>query len=374
MGADAFMTEEKAIGYVDLPRQHAALKSEILAAVDRVLTHGQFILGPEVAELEHRLAALLRARHVVGVANGTDALMLGLRLAGVGPGDQVITVSHSFVATGSAIAMLGAVPVFVDVDERTMLMDPGLVGRAITPRTKAILPVHLNGFACDLAPLQDICQRRGLALVEDVAQAIGARYHGRCVGTFGIGCGSLHPLKILSACGDAGYVVVDDDATRARLTTMRNIGLVDRDHCAVVSSNSRLDTLQAAILLVKLDHLERFQAARRAHAAAYRAALGGHVVLPPEDDGAVYSAFVVRHERRDALQEHLRRHGVDAKVHYPVPIHRQKAFSEHASTPLPVTERTVARILSLPVTPELTVADREHVIRSVLAFPRSEAS
>jgi dTDP-4-amino-4,6-dideoxygalactose transaminase len=365
------MTVSTAIPYVDMPGQHAALKAEILAAVDGVLSHGQFILGPEVARFEGRLAELLGARHVVGVGNGTDALVLALRLAGVGRGDEVITVSHSFVATAASIALLGATPVFVDIDEGTMLMNPELAERAITSRTKAILPVHLNGLACDMSRIVEICDRHGVALVEDSAQSIGARYRGRCAGTFGIGCGSLHPLKVLGACGDAGYVVLKDDRDRERMLRMRNIGLADRDHCEMVSGNSRLDTVQAAILLVKLDHFERFLLARRAHAAAYQAALRGHVVLPPDDAGAVHSAFVIRHSKRDALIAHLRERGVDAKVHYPIPIHRQRAFASFAPrAPLPVTERTVDTILSLPVTPELTESAREQVIRSVLAFPR----
>ncbi len=358
------------VPYLDLAAQHRPLKPQLLAAIERVLDHGQFILGPEVNELEQRLASALGVPHVVGVSNGTDALVLALKLAGVGPSDEVITVSHSFVATASAICLVGARPVFVDIDDATMTMDPSLVERAWTPRTRAVLPVHLNGFPAAVEPLAEICARRGAALIEDCAQAIGARVKGRSVGTHGLGCFSLHPLKVLSACGDAGFITVPTAEQAAALRRMRNLGLVDRDHCDTIDSNMRLDTLQAAMLLVKLEQLSSYVEARRAHAAAYRAGLKDVVTLPP-DDGAntqVYSAFVVRHERRDALRAFLAERGIDAKIHYPIPIHRQRAFGAWAATPLPVTDRTCARILSLPVTPELGAAQRDEVIDAIRTF------
>ncbi|MFH1465754.1 MAG: DegT/DnrJ/EryC1/StrS family aminotransferase [Pseudomonadota bacterium] len=355
---------------VDLPAQHAPLEEEILTAVRRVLRHGQFILGPEVRRLEAALEEILGVRHVIGVGNGTDALVLALRAHGVGPGDEVITVSHSFFATTSAITLVGAAPVYVDVDPATMLMDPALLPAARTPRTRAVLPVHLNGHPCDMGRIAAFCQEHGLALVEDCAQALGARWGGRCVGAFGTGCFSLHPLKILGACGDGGAVATDDDALAGWLRRARDLGKLDRDRCGEVSGNSRLDALQAAILGVKLPRLEGWIERRRAHAAAYRAALGGCVEPPPEDppDGrAVYTFFVVRHPARDRLIGALADRGVDARVHYPIPIHRQPAFSAWPAGPLPHTERTVGEILSLPVTPELSDADRERVIGAVLA-------
>ncbi len=350
---------------IDLPAQHAALEDEILEAVRRVLRHGWFVLGPEVERLEAALAARLGVRHVVGVANGTDALALALRAHGVGPGDEVLTVSHSFFATATAIALAGAVPVFVDVDPETMLMDPAGLGAALTERTRAVLPVHLAGHPCDMDAIGAFCRRNDLALVEDCAQAIGARWAGRAVGGFGTGCFSLHPLKNLGACGDAGFVATDDEARAAWLRQARNLGKIDRDNCGFVSGNSRLDALHAAILAVKLERLDPWLERRREHARAYRAALAGHLRMPPEEPrgGYIsYNFFVVRHPQRDRLLELLIEGGVEAKVHYPVPIHLQQAFARYHRAPLPVTERLVAEILSLPVHPELSDEQRERVI------------
>ncbi len=353
------------IPYVDLPAQHAELEDAILEAVRGVLRHGWFVLGPEVERLEQALAQRLSVRHVIGVSTGTDALVLALRAHCVGPGDEVITVSHSFFATAVAIELVGAVPVFVDIDPETMLLDPGLLEGAVTPRTKAVLPVHLMGIPCDMDRTVAFCREHDLVLVEDCAQAIDASWRGRHVGSFGTGCFSLHPLKNLSACGDAGFVSTNDDEIAAWIRQARNIGIRDRDHCDFVSGNSRLDALHAAILLVKLQHLDAWTAARRAHAAAYRATLAGLVLLPPAvpvHGRAVYHAFVVRHPQRDRIVASLRDQGIDAKVHYPIPIHRQPAFAQRVTGPLPHTERVVAEILSLPVTPELDQAGRSRVV------------
>jgi dTDP-4-amino-4,6-dideoxygalactose transaminase len=362
------------VPYVDLVAQHRQLRAELLRAVERVLEHGQFILGPEVAELETRLAARLGARHVVTCASGTDALLLALRLRGIGPGDEVITVAHSFVATANAIALTGALPVFVDIDERTMAMDPERAMAAIGPRTRAIIPVHLNGYPVDVTTLRSIAEERGIAVIEDCAQAIGAMRGGRQVGTDGIGCFSLHPLKALSACGDAGFVAVHADEDAATLRRMRNHGLVDRDHCAEVGLNSRLDTLQAALILPKLEHLSAWLQARRDNARRYREDLAGIVQLPPDDEHVEqsYSAFVVRHPERDLLRQLLAARGVDAKVHYPVPIHRQHAYAGRPVQPLPVTERVVRQILSLPVSPELSHEQHRWVVAAVKDAVRQE--
>ncbi len=356
------------IPYIDLVSHHAALRAEILEAVGRVLDHGQFVLGPEVAAFEAEIARRLDVRHVIAVGTGTDALVLALRARGVGPGDEVITVSHSFVATATAVRLVGATPVLVDVDDATMTMDPLALEHAVTARTKAVIPVHLGGWPCDLTAIQDVCNRHDLHLIEDCAQSVGARHRGRSVGTYGVGCFSLHPLKVLSALGDGGFLTTHSDEEAALFRKLRNNGLRDRDHVQLVSPNSRLDTVQAAALLVKLKYLDGWVAQRRAHADAYREALGAVVrVLPPEHprDLCVYSTFVIRHPQRDRLAEALRRRGVDVKVHYPVPIHRQEAYATLPCAPLPVTERVVAEILSLPVTPELSVAGREQVIEAV---------
>lgn len=350
------------VPYVDLAAQHQTLRAELVEAVGRVLDHGQFILGPEVKALEEQLAALLGVRHVVGVSSGTEALLLALRLCGIGRGDEVITISHSFVATASAIMLAGATPVFVDIDEPTMLMDAGCLEAALTPRTRAVLPVHLNGTLCNMEPIQAFCESHGLALIEDGAQALGASEAGRFAGTFGIGAFSLHPLKILGACGDGGFITVRDPDEARQLRKMRNIGLRDRDHCDLVASNNRLDTVQAAILQVKLRYLDDWLAVRTEHAKAYRSALDGRVVLPP---AGIYSAFVIRHPRRDALLAALRKRGIDARVHYPLAIHQQTPFAHLLRGPLPVTERVIGQILSLPVSAELGVEDRSAVIEAL---------
>lgn len=363
------------IPYVDLVAHNAPLKEALLAAVARVLSHGQFINGPEVSELEEKLAAFLGVSQIVGVSNGTDALVMALRLAGVGPGDEVICPSHSFVATASSIRLVGATPVFADLDEQTMNVDVESVSSSITRKTRAVMPVHLNGTPAAVDALAALCERRGLALIEDCAQSIGTRLHGRSVGSLGIGCFSLHPLKVLSALGDAGFISVAKPEHAIALRHMRNIGLVDRDHCSTVSSNTRLDTVHASMVLAKLPHVSHWVDARRAHAAAYRQALSGLVALPPDegDNFHVYSAFVIRHPKRDALMAFLAERGIETKVHYPIAIHRQKAFADLPPCELPVTDKVVASILSLPVTPELSVEQRGEVIEGIRAFCKQSA-
>ena len=361
----AGMSGPPRVPYVDLRAQNRATEDAILEGFRRVLRHGQYILGPEVSEFEERMARRLGAGRVLGVGNGTDALVLALRLWDIGPGDEVITVSHSFVATASAIALVGATPVFVDVDEHTLTMDPSLADAAVTDRTRAVLPVHLAGRPADLDALTALCDARGLALIEDCAQAIGATWRGRSVGTFGVGCFSLHPLKALSALGDGGFLTLPDAEVGARASLLRNLGLSSRDHVAAVAGNSRLDSLQAAALLVKLDRLDAMLARRREHAAAYDLELPAALRRPAGDDERARwapSAYVVRHPARERLCEGLQSRGVDAKIHYPVAIHQQPPFAGFVRAPLPVTERAVSEILSLPSSSDLSVADRDRVI------------
>src|SRR5206468_7651040 len=289
------------IPYANLAGQHAALRDELLAAVGRVLDHGKFILGPEVGEFERRFAAVCGVDHAVAVGNGTDALVLALRVLNIGAGDEVITVPNSFVASAAAIALLGARPVFVDVAD-DLNIDVGRIDAAITPRTRAILPVHLTGRPVQMGPLMEIARRRTLRVVEDCAQAVCAEYDGQRVGSFGdVGCFSLHPLKTLNACGDGGVLTTADKAIAARLRELRNIGLKTRDECVVWSGNSRLDTLQAALLLVKLAHLDEWTERRRANAAAYQRLLADvrQIRLPMDRAGerAVYHTFVIQAER-----------------------------------------------------------------------------
>lgn len=365
---------ESALPYVDLARQHAGLKGELLQAIGHVLDHAQFVLGAEVAEFERRFAALCGVGHAIGVNSGTDALVLALSALEVGPDDEVITVPNSFVATTSAIRLLGARAVFVDV-RADLNLDPARLEAALTPRTKAILPVHLTGRPCDMGAILAVAERHGVAVVEDCAQAVGAEYRGRRVGSFGaLGCFSLHPLKNLNACGDGGVITTDDAALAAQLRTLRDLGRIGRDDCGAWAGNSRLDTIQAAVLLVKLGHLERWTTRRREIAAHYRRRLGhlGPVRLPEERPGerAVYHTFVIEAERRDALRAFLAERGIGSAVHYPLPIHLTTAGRELGYPPgsFPVAERQAARILSLPIYPELTADEVERVCEGVRGF------
>ncbi|MBI4604725.1 MAG: DegT/DnrJ/EryC1/StrS family aminotransferase [Planctomycetes bacterium] len=363
-----------AIPYVNLAKQHAAIKAEVLAAVGEVLDRGRFILGDEVAAFERRFADLCGTRCAVAVNSGTDALILALRALGIGPGHEVITAPNSFVATASAIALAGARPVFADVGDDYNL-DPERIEEAITSRTRVVLPVHLTGRPADMTAILQVAARRGLDVVEDCAQAVLAEHRGRRVGSFGrVGCFSLHPLKTLSACGDGGVLTTDDEALAGRLRVLRNLGLPARDDCVEWSGNSRLDSLQAAILLVKLQHLERWTERRRENAAAYRRELGGvdGVRVPGErpHERAVYHTFVIRARRRDDLKRRLAEEGIETAVHYPVPIHLQTAARGLGYGPgsFPAAERQAREILSLPVYPELEPAELERAARSIRRF------
>lgn len=362
------------VPYLDLAAQHRPLKAELLEAVGSVIDRGQFILGPEVAAFEAGLAAVCGTKHAVGLNSGTDALILALRALGVGPGDEVITAANSFVASASCIALAGATPVLVDVRE-DYNMDPGALERAVTPRTKAVMPVHLTGRPADMDPIQAVAKKHRLFVVEDCAQAIAAEYRGRRVGSFGsVGCFSLHPLKTLNACGDGGAAVTDDPVLRDKILLMRNLGLQSRENCTVWSSNSRLDTIQAAMLLVKLKHLDAWTDGRRRNAAFYQEALAGIPGLAfPLDQAfekAVYHTFIIQADRRDELKAFLSARGIDTAIHYPRPIHLQDAASPLAK-PLgsfPAAERQAGRILSLPVYPELTREQLQWVAASIREF------
>jgi dTDP-4-amino-4,6-dideoxygalactose transaminase len=367
------------VPYIDLVAQHSVLRHELLDAIGRVLDHGQFILGPEVEEFEDAFAKLCGTRHAVSVASGTDALVLALRVLEIGPGDEVITAPNSFVASASAIALVGARPVFVDVRDDYNI-DPDLIAAAVTRRTRALLPVHLTGRP---AAMHDICalaSSRGLAVIEDCAQAVFAELGGRRVGSFGdLGCFSLHPLKTLNAIGDAGIVTTDDEGMARRLHQLRNIGLEKRDDAVMWSSNSRLDTVQAAALLVKLRYAESWTEARRRNAREYRTALGDvdGIVVPTErpDEFSVYHTFVIEADDRDALRAQLAAVGIGTAVHYPVPIHLQTAARSlgYGRGDFPVAERQAERIVSLPVYPELTERQREFVASEIRSFEATRA-
>jgi dTDP-4-amino-4,6-dideoxygalactose transaminase len=365
---------ELAVPYVNLAGQHAPIKKEILAAVSAVLDSGQFILGEPVAEFERQFALLCGVRYAVGVNSGTDALILALRAIGIGPGDEVITVPNSFVASTACIRLLGARPVFVDVGPDYNI-DPGKIAAAVSPRTRAILPVHLTGRPCNMEPIMAVARENGLHVIEDCAQAVIAEYRGRQVGSFGtVGCFSLHPLKTLNACGDGGVLTTDDPSLYERLKVMRNIGLRRRDECVLWSHNSRLDTIQAAILLVKLRYLDQWTEKRRENARYYRAHLAGvpQVEAPAAEAEvrAVYHTFVIQADRRDALRAHLAEQGIRSAIHYPVPIHLTEAGRElgYPEGSFPTAERQARRILSLPIYPELTVAQLQRVCDTIREF------
>jgi len=369
----------KAIGttqipYVNLQAQHAAIRAELLKAIAEVIDDGQFILGGKLVEFEKQFAQLCGTRYAVGVNSGTDALLLSLKCLGIGPGDEVITVPNSFIATTSSIRILGATPVFVDVAEDYNI-DPAKIVAAVTRRTRAILPVHLTGRPCDMDSILNIAGEYNLAVIEDSAQAVLAEYRGRRVGSFGsTGCFSLHPLKTLNACGDGGIVTTNSAEIYEQLTILRNLGLKTRDDCIVWSHNSRLDNLQAAILLVKLGYVERWTTRRRENALYYQKNLKDipqiKVHKDKDSERAVYHTFVIEVERRDELQGFLSSRGIGSAVHYPVPIHLSTVGRELGYGPgsLPVAEAQARRILSLPVYPELRQEELDAVIDAISDF------
>jgi dTDP-4-amino-4,6-dideoxygalactose transaminase len=353
---------------------YLAHRAEIDAAIRGVLESGRYILGPEVMAFEQEFAAYLGVAHAVGVGSGTEALHLALRACGIGPGDEVITVAHTAVATVAAIELAGATPVLVDIDARTYTLDPGRLEAAIGARTKAIIAVHLYGQPADLAPIAEIAKRRGLRLIEDCAQAHGARYRGRVVGSFGdVAAFSFYPTKNLGAIGDGGLVATADAGLADQARLLREYGWAERYVSRVPGWNTRLDELQAAILRVKLRHLDEDNAARSRIAARYRDLLdGSDVILPVEREDAqhAYHLFVVRSARRDALLAHLERLGVRALVHYPVPIHLQTAYRDRlrGRDLLPESEAAAREVLSLPMYPELAEQDVRRVADAVSAF------
>ncbi|HOG45616.1 MAG TPA: DegT/DnrJ/EryC1/StrS family aminotransferase [Anaerolineae bacterium] len=353
---------------------YVAYQVEIDAALRRVLQSGCYILGPEVEAFEAEFAAYCGAAAAAGVGSGTEALHLALAALGIGPGDEVVTVAHTAVATVSAIEMCGARPVLVDVDPASYTLDPQALRAGITPRTRAVIPVHLYGQAADLDPILDVARRQGIAVVEDCAQAHGATYRGRRVGTWGdVGCFSFYPTKNLGAFGDGGAVVSCDAALAERVRLLRQYGWRERYTSSIAGWNSRLDELQAALLRVRLAHLEEDNARRRRLAGLYGGRLaGGPVALPAEMPYGehVYHLYVVRSAWRDELQRFLAARGVQTGIHYPVPVHLQPAYSRLGCGPgaLPVTERLAAEILSLPMFPELSADDAGRVAAAVCEF------
>lgn len=363
------------IPLVDLQAQYRDLKSEVDRAVLSAIESGQFILGPEIAAFEADFAAYLGAKHFVACQSGTSAITLMLQASGVGPGDEVITTPLSFFASSEGIMQAGAVPVYADVDAGTLNLDPREVEKAITPKTKALLPVHLYGQPADMGALASIAKKKGLQLFEDAAQAAGSLYGGRKAGALGkAGSFSFYPGKNLGAYGDAGGVATDDAEIASTLRRLRNHGCEVKNIHLLPAGNERLETIQGAVLGVKLPYLDRWNAARRRHAESYRKALAGTSGLRFIDDlpGVTSNRhlFVVRHERRDALLAHLRGLGVMADVHYPLASHLQPALGARRGREgqFPAAEKACAEVLSLPLFPELTPAQIDRVAAAVRSF------
>ncbi|MBI5657700.1 MAG: DegT/DnrJ/EryC1/StrS family aminotransferase [Geobacter sp.] len=358
------------IPMVDLKVQYHALKDEIDGGILTALENTQFILGPNVTALEQETAAYLGVKHAIACASGTDALHLALAAAGVGPGDEVITTPFTFIATAEAICDVGATPVFVDIDPKSFNIDPACIEAAITPRTKAVLPVHLFGQPADLRAIAEICTRRGLLLLEDCAQSFGASIDGVMTGAWGLfGCFSFFPSKNLGCYGDGGLITTNDDAMAEQVKMLRNHGSKVRYHHDVIGYNSRLDELQAVILRVKLKHMDAFTAGRRRVAHLYSTLLAGSVLTPPCEDGIglhVYHQYTTLTARRDAVMEALSKAQIASAIYYPIPLHQQNVFSaDCAGLRLPVTEDVAARCLSLPVFPEMTDDQVRQVVEVV---------
>jgi dTDP-4-amino-4,6-dideoxygalactose transaminase len=365
--------------FLDLRAQFVTIRDEVMQAVAQVFESQYFILGPEVKLLEDEVAAKLSSKFAVGCASGTDALILSLLAAGIGEGDEVITTPFSFIATAGSIAYVGAKPVFVDIDPVSFNMNPALLEAAITPKTRAIMPVHLFGLPADMDPILAIARAHKLVIIEDAAQAIGSRYAGRFTGTFGdYGCFSFFPSKNLGGAGDGGMITTDDPAIAERLQMLRVHGSKKKYFHEIIGTNSRLHALQAAVLRVKLRHLDAWQRGRQNRADRYRrlfesAGLSSFVSVPPRPPAKfehVYNQFTIRSSRRDDLKAFLQTAGVPSEIYYPLCIHLQEAFAYlgHAPGDFPESEKASREVLSLPVYPELTDAKQDRVVQAIADF------
>jgi len=367
------------IPFFDLKRQYSGIKPEIDAAITKVLEGGQFVLGEELAAFETEFARYVGAKHAFGVGSGTDALFLSLLGMGVGQGDEVITAANTYIATALTVSHAGAKPVLVDIDEMTFNMDTALLEKAVTERTKAIVPVHLFGLPADMDPIMELAEKHGLKVLGDVAQACGSEYKHRKIGSMAdVDAFSFYPTKPLGAYGDGGMVTTNDDDIAEKIRLLRNYGETTKYHHAIKGFNSRLDEMQAAILRVKMKHLDQWIAMRRKNAGAYTEALQGpSVIMPSEPAGYkhVYYLYVVRSKRRDALQEHLASKGVGTMVHYPIPIHMQSAYNDAGwkKGDFPAAERSAEEMISLPMYPELRKDEIGYVTESISEFGRGRA-
>jgi dTDP-4-amino-4,6-dideoxygalactose transaminase len=367
------MNAQTVVPFVDLKAQYQTIRDEVRAEVDNVFESTQFILGDAVEKFERDFAAFLGVKHVLGVGSGLDALRLALEAAGVGAGDEVIIPANTFIAPALAVSGTGATPVLVDCREDTYQIDPELIEQAITARTKVIMPVHLYGQSADIKAIVEIARNHKLEVIEDAAQAHGARFLGQRCGGFGLaGCFSFYPGKNLGAYGDGGAVATNDDDFAKKVNSLRNYGQKQKYVHVEKGTNSRLDTVQAAILNVKLQHLDDWNAARRAHAAMYSDSLADKFGVPALDPRSehIFHLYVVRTRNRDELQKHLNSHGIQTGIHYPIPIHLQEAYRDLGlgKGSFPVTEKLADEILSLPMFPELTHQQIELVVDALSTF------
>lgn len=366
-------SQKMQVPYIQLGLQNIEIKQELLAEFWKIMESGQFIMGEALSNFEKSFVALAQSKYALGVANGTDALFLSLKALGIKPGDEVITAPNSFLASASAITIAGCTPVFADVREDFNL-DPEKVEKAITPKTKAIIVVHLTGRPAPMNELLAVAQKHKLHIIEDCAQAVTAEYMNKRVGSLGtIGCFSLHPLKNLAASGDGGVITTSNEAVYNYLVKARNHGLKNRDECEFWSYNSRLDNLHAALLNVKLKALDKWTERRRLIAKKYYKAFKDMDMIAPDDkpyERAVYHTYIIQSKERNKLKEYLMANGIDTKIHYPIPIHLQEAAKGlgYKKGDFPVTEKQAETILSLPVYPELTDEQVEYVIEHVRLF------
>ena len=374
----AVATQE--IPLVDLKAQYATIRDEVRAAIDEVLESMQLTIGPNVRAFDQEFARFIGTKHSIGVGSGTDALQLAIRACGVSAGDEVITVSHTFFATVEAILYASARPILVDVAERTMMMDPAAVANAITPRTKAIIPVHLYGRTTDMKPLRQLAQDRNITIIEDAAQAHGALLEdGLKAGAAGrAGCFSFYCSKNLGAYGEAGSITTNDDGLADELRALREHGQSTRYYHPVIGYNARLDEIQAAVLRIKLRRLSEWNGRRREIARAYDRLLAGSGVITPEipaGERHVFYVYCIRvgGGRRDALRKYLGEHGIGTQIHYPVPIHLQESaeFLGYRQGDLPVTEKLAGEVLSIPMYPELTDGQIDRVTSSIREFMKA---
>lgn len=360
------------IPLLDLRAQYAGIRQEVLAAVSEVLESQICILGPKVAELETQVAKLSDCNFGVGVSSGTDALLAALMALGIGDGDEVITTPFTFFATAGCIARLGARPVFVDIDPRTYNMEPSQIEKVITPRTKAIIPVHLFGQMCDMDPIMEIAQKHHLYVIEDAAQAISSTYKGRKAGSIGtLGCFSFYPSKNLGGAGDGGMIVTNDPDLQERLEVLRAHGSKPKYYHKFVGGNFRLDPIQAAVLLVKLPHLNAWSEARRRNAELYNQLFAGSPVGTPwvsPDAVSIFNQYVIRVQDRDDLVNHLNANQIGSDIYYPVPLHLQECFAYlgYRQGEMPESERAAKEVLALPVYPELTLEQLAFVGKTIL--------